>query len=173
MEPSQNQAMALPTGIATFAQLSKVISEMESVDDFFRQSSVRKTGNSTVLPKVSQLFEELVETNKLNLLQQDHRDYLLQSLVWLRENAPQVHMSFSAEPSPQFISKLTVWYRQNVSPFMLIRVGLQPTIGVGCILRTTNKIFDFSLRKRFAGQKQKLIDELAGSTRPEVAEVTA
>jgi hypothetical protein len=41
-------------------------------------------------------------------------------------------------------------------------VGVQPTIAAGCIMRTTNKYFDFSLRQDFEGKRDLLLEELKG-----------
>ena len=62
-------------------------------------------------------------------------------------------MSFSADPSVTFLTKLMTWLRQEIHPQVLLTVGLQPTIGAGCILRTTNRYFDFSLRQDFANKR--------------------
>jgi len=37
---------------------------------------------------------------------------------------------------------------------------LQPTIAAGCIVRTPNKVFDFSLRERFADAEGLLLQAL-------------
>jgi hypothetical protein len=41
-----------------------------------------------------------------------------------------------------------------------LNVGLQPELAAGCTLRTTNKYYDFSFRKRFERSKQKLLEAL-------------
>jgi hypothetical protein len=163
MEPKAQQAnFTLPDSTSTLADVSSLSDELEQLENFLRQASVRQTGTPMTLPKFSPAFDHIVADNNLNMLQAEHRDYLMQTLGWLREHAPQVHMSFSAEPSRQFLTKLTNWGRQNISPILLVRVGMQPTIGVGCMLRTTNKIFDLSLKKRFEEQKSLLVEELIG-----------
>jgi hypothetical protein len=48
-------------------------------------------------------------------------------------------------------------------------VGLQPNLGAGSILRTTNKLFDLSLRQDFARKRDILMHKLAeGLERPAV-----
>jgi F0F1-type ATP synthase delta subunit len=81
-------------------------------------------------------------------------------------------MSFSADPSPQFTQKLAAWLRQEIHPFVLLQVGLQPNIGAGCVVRTTNKYFDFSLRERFKSKRPLLMEKLKSlGTKVEVVQV--
>ena len=71
-----------------------------------------------------------------------------------------IHISFAADPSAAFTDKIVAWFRENIHPFVLIQVGLQPTIAAGCVVRTANHSFDFSLRQHFTKQRQLLIDKL-------------
>jgi F0F1-type ATP synthase delta subunit len=108
------------------------------------------------------------------MLQTEDREYLLKSLGWMRQQAPVLHISFSTDPSAAFMERLTTWLRQNISPFVLVQVGLHPNIGAGCVVRTTNKYFDFSLRQRFLSQRELLMQQLiAGAPKVEVVEPSA
>lgn len=69
-------------------------------------------------------------------------------------------MSFSADPSPLFTQRLISWLRQNIHPDLLLQVGLQPTIGAGTVVRTTNKYFDLSLREFFNQKKAVLLAKM-------------
>jgi F0F1-type ATP synthase delta subunit len=86
------------------------------------------------------------------VLHEDSRQRLTSFLEEVRNHAPTLHMSFSADPSPAFTQRLITWLRSEIHPIVLLQVGLQPNIGAGSVVRTTNKYFDFSLRSRF---KQK------------------
>jgi F0F1-type ATP synthase delta subunit len=39
---------------------------------------------------------------------------------------------------------------------VLVQIGLQPNLGAGCVVRTTNKYFDMSLRTKFFDSRDKL-----------------
>lgn len=164
MALEQRRTLLLPMGLSTQADLSKVIREAEALDNFLRDGAIRSPGSPMQLPKSSKMFENLTTGSSLNMLQPEDREYLLKSLLWLRQNAPVLHMSFSSEPSLTFLEHLTTWLRQNISPFVLVQVGLRPNIGVGCVVRTTNKYFDFSLSRRFVAERDVLTRELAGQT---------
>lgn len=158
----EQKSIRLPVTLATRGDLSQVIRELEQLDDFLRQTAIRQPGSPMQLPKASKIFDELVSGSHLNMLQADDRAYLLSSLGWLREHGPVIHVAFSTDPSPQFLENLSTWLRQNVSPNVLIRVGLHPNIGAGCVVRTTNKYFDLSLRQRFTTQRPLLLEKLRG-----------
>jgi len=69
-------------------------------------------------------------------------------------------MSLSADPSTRFLEKLVTWLRREIHPQVLLTIGLQPTLGAGCVLRTPNRQFDFSLRQDFAKKRDLLIGKL-------------
>lgn len=168
--PEQQRSVVIPLGLSTVVDLGRIIRELESVDDFLRQSAIRQPGSSMQLPKTSKLFEELVASSKLNMLQEDDRAYLRTSLEWMRQKAPVLHVAFASDPTPAFLEKLTGWLRQNISPIVLVKVGLRPNIGVGCVVRTTNKYFDFSLKHRFIEQRPVLMKALIGDAPAPVAD---
>lgn len=156
----QQRSILLPVSLATRTDLSRVIRELETVDNFLQQGAIRQPGSPMQLPKTSKVFEELVNGSKLNMLQAEDRQYLRTSLEWMRDQSPTLHVAFSTDPSPLFIERLITWLRQNISPFVLVRIGLHPNIGAGCVVRSTNKYFDFSLRQRFLAQRGLLLEEL-------------
>lgn len=152
--------IGLPITVASPVDLGRLIREIEALDSNLSQNELRTGAASTVLPKTSELLSQTVELNKLNLLQTADRKLLIQFLSSIRDRAPRLHMSFSADPSVQFSAKLTAWLRENVHPLVLITVGLQPNIGAGTIVRTTNKYFDFSLGKALGKNRTMLMAQL-------------
>lgn len=155
-----NAQIALPVTIATRADVGRLLREVEALDDFMHQTTIRKPGTTLKLPKSSKLFDELVNSNQLNMLHEEDRKKLRAFLMAVRVKAPVLHMSFSADPSPLFLEKLMAYVRREIHPMALLHTGLQPTIGAGCILRTNNKYFDFSLRQRFLAKRPILLEKL-------------
>jgi hypothetical protein len=170
--------VGLPISVASPVDLGRIIRELDAVDNALNQSAIRHE-EVTELPKMSELLNQTVELNKLNLLQDSDRKLLMQFLVSIRDRAPRLHMSFSADPSPQFSEKLTAWLREKVHPLVLVTFGLQPSIGAGCVLRTTNKYFDFSLGASLTKNRDLVMQSLREAiaqplaTEPAVAEVPA
>jgi hypothetical protein len=159
MEPKQ-RTFKLPVSIVTQGDVTKLISELENIDEFFLQTKVRRAGEGMTLPRTSPEMEDVLRQNSLNLLQVDDRERLKFILMTIRNKSPVIHMSFSVSPSQKFLEKIISWMRQNVSEIVVLQVGLQPNIGAGFTIRTTNKFFDFSLRQHLNKSKDILIAEL-------------
>lgn len=156
--------LVLPISIATKVDVGRLLREVSGIDEFLEQASIRQPGSSLALPKTTKVVDDIVSTNKVNLLVDTERKALIDFLTEIREKAPEIHMSFSAEPSASFMQKLTTYLRENIHPHTLVQVGLQPTIGAGFMMRTTNKYYDFSLRTTLKAKHQVLIDNLRGVT---------
>ncbi|HSW36786.1 MAG TPA: hypothetical protein VLG37_00250 [Candidatus Saccharimonadales bacterium] len=153
--------LKLPALMTSPSDVGRVRREIESLDDYLTQASLRKPGtNLAQLPKTSRLLSELAELNGLNLLQAEGRQQLVAFLDSLSKTAPILHFSFATDPSAAFLNKIVIWLRQNIHPLILVRVGLQPNIAAGCGLRTANHYYDFSLRERFTKQRPLLLKAL-------------
>lgn len=162
MAPEQKAAPVLPTAVTGLVDLGRLIRELEAVEDAMQGQHLRteQDEDAIPLPKLSGLLERVAEDNHLDLSQQHQRASLIEFLKLLRREAPRVHMSFSANPSAEFLLKLVDWLRAQIHPHVLVAVGLQPGIGAGCVLRTENRYFDMSLGKRFGGSRELLMKRL-------------
>jgi len=152
------KSVVLPISVITFIDLARVGRELTDLHEFMTQSAIRKPGTPMQLPRLSKLLDDTASVNKLNLLEEKDRIALINALSYVKEHAPKLHISFSAEPNAQFVTKVADYIRKNISPLALVQVGLQPTIAAGCILRTPNKQFDLSLRQHLRNNRQVLGD---------------
>jgi hypothetical protein len=133
--------------------------EVEKINEYFHQEGLRGSKNQP-LPTLGRVLESLATANNLNLIHAEDRETLKHFLTRLKSKAPMVFMSFPSEAGDDFIAKLLDWFRAEVHPHVILNVGLQPELAAGCTLRTTNKYYDFSFRKRFERSKQKLLEAL-------------
>lgn len=164
MAPNQQDGiLGLPISVVDKIDVGRLTREAQSIDTFLNEAAVRQPGVPMKLPRTSRLLDDTVELNKLNMLKADDRTRLISFLKEIYTSAPTLHMSFSADPSPIFTQKLTQWLRQELHPLVLLQIGKQPNMGAGCVVRTTNKYFDFSLRSRFAERHDLLIAKLKGA----------
>ena len=155
----------VPALITSPADVSRLRREIQALDDYLHQQELRTPGQPMAkLPKTSRLLDELVVSNSLNLLDQATRQHLADFLSDVAENAPVVHVSFAVDPSSAFMQKIVLWFRQNVHPSILVRVGLQPSIAAGCVVRTTNRYYDLSLREYFKKHRAELMKALEAPT---------
>ena len=146
----------LPLSVVQRGEVGRLINELAALDESLLQLGLRRSGSPVALPKTSRLLEQTAQLNKLNLLQTADRQRLQSFLTAVREKAPVLHISFSVDPTPVFLEKLITWLRREIHPQVLLSIGLQPNLGAGCALRSTNKYFDFSLRQAF-GRKSNLL----------------
>ncbi len=157
-------ALTLPVAVIGPIDVGRLIRELQAIDETALQAGLRQGEvPAAKLPKTSQLMDQTASANKLDLMKKTDRDRLKRYLEEVKAKAPVLHVSLSADPPPIFLEKLTSWFRREIHPSALLTVGLQPNIGAGCILRTTNKQFDFSLRQDFAGKRDLLLQKIAGS----------
>lgn len=161
-------ALILPNAVISPTDMARLVREIQNLDEFFRQSAIRAGGQPQSAPRYSRLLDDVVLANKMNLLQQSDRELLIAKMNELSATAPVMHISFSADPPGPYIQKIVNWIRLNISGDVLVTVGLQPNIGAGCVVRTTNKSFDFSLRRFFESKHDFFTKKLHEIVSPEL-----
>jgi hypothetical protein len=168
--PAAAPALVLPVLIFGIVEVRRLRRELNSLEDFLGQAAIREPGKQAPLPRVSRLLDAIATDNKLQLLQTGDRQKLAIFLATVEQKAPSIHISFAIDPSSAFTAKLVTWLRSSIHPYTLLEVGLQPTIAAGCVVRTPNKVFDFSLRKKFADSRALLLASLEAATAAPVRE---
>jgi F0F1-type ATP synthase delta subunit len=156
----------LPSLIVGPADVSRVHMELEQLEEYLHQAKLKKV--EAKLPRTSRTLDSLAEINDADLLKEADRQHLVAFIESLQQHAPVLHISFASEPSAAFTTKIVEWLRANISSFVLVQIGLQPSIAAGCVVRTSNKVFDLSLG-RFLRAKRHLLTE---ALRPERTEAS-
>lgn len=166
MAPEQPKGpqLNLPTLVFGVVEVRRLQRELESVHEYFEQDKLRPAGQQGAGLKISRLLDTVAHENNINLQHAAQRDILALFFTQVLTNAPVVHISFAADPSAAFTAKIVTWLRANVHPLALLQLGLQPSIAAGCIVRTPNHVFDFSLRHRFNAQHAVLMQTIKGVT---------
>lgn len=142
----------LPAIVTGPVEIRRLLREIEALEEYMVQANRRAPGQQIPLPKVSRVLDALASNNSMNLFQASDRIKLTEFLKDVQGKAPSIHISFASDPSSAFTVKMVTWLRANIHPYALLRLGLQPTLAAGCMVRTTNKVFDFSLRNRLKEQ---------------------
>jgi len=150
----------LPIAVTTPVDIARLLRELEQLEEFLVQASLRGAGTPVAVPRTSAHLDQLGQLNKLNLVSADDRQRLKLFLDAVKAQAPRLHVSFSADPPEAFIEKLMAWLRREIHGLVLITIGLQPNIGAGCVIRSTNKYFDLSLRQDFEKKRSLLRDAI-------------
>lgn len=157
------ERLKLPITVVSEIDIARLLRELNGLNDFFVSARIRTTGTAMQMPKLSRLMDQLAKDNGINLLEETDRTKLLDGLNQVRTQAPKLHISFAADPSPKAMEQIMTWLRRNIHPQTLVQVGLQPSIAAGCIVRTPNKIFDMSLRSNLKKQEPYLVKLIVGA----------
>lgn len=158
MEP-----LKLPSTVVGASDLVRLRREVAALNDFFVAAKAKPAGSDMPMPQATRSLDLLAKENNLNLLDEKARNHLIEQLDVIHKEAPSFHISFAVEASPKALERILVWLRQNIHPQVLLQVGLQPAIAAGCVLRTTNRIFDMSLRQRLNSQTDYLTELIRGN----------
>jgi hypothetical protein len=153
--------LKLTDDISTPTSINSLVDELETIEEFFMKMKVKSSLNKVNIPNSSPVLEALAKENELNLMNSTDRQKLTLFLQTVRTKAPLIHLSFGSPPDNKFLSALIHWFRNEINPLILISVGLQPNIGAGFKMRTTNKYFDFGLSKHLFASKKVLVDLLS------------
>lgn len=152
-------SLKLPLSIMTKPDLHRLIREVEALDSYIHQNSIRGQ-KSAALPRLTSSLEALLSDNGMDVMDDKVRTELRKVLSLLVTTAPVVHMSFAIEPSSFMTQKIVSWFRSEVHPALMLHTGVQPTIAAGCVLRTSNKFFDFSLRQHLRASQSLLMESI-------------
>lgn len=152
----------LPAGVVSKVDLSRLIREVEWIDNEMTTATVRaKTGvEQAAQPATSATLGEFLSQNGLVLGTGRERSELIAQLHLLKDKIPVIHMTFAVVADQESLQELTAWVRSSIHPQAVISVGLQPALVAGVYLRTPNQVHDLSLRAMLKGSHDVLVKEL-------------
>jgi hypothetical protein len=155
--------LKLPNSLIGQSDINRLLRELDSLDDFFLSAAARAAGTNIQPPRATFILEHLARDNQYNLFEAAHRAELKTRLKQVLDSAPVLHISFAAEPSARITDAILGWLRTNIHPLTLVVIGLQPSIAAGCVLRTSNQMFDMSLRTNLQQQEGYLVKLIQGA----------
>lgn len=154
--------VVLPRSIISKLDLSRVVGELEQIDNDLTTAAVRQKAGveSNFRPVPSDQLSDFLTANNLVIGDGKQRSQLIAYLRQLKDIAPVVHMTFATVADRESLSELADWARRSVHPLALIVVGLQPDLVGGVYVRTPNHVHDLSVRAQLAGHRDILIKEM-------------
>ena len=152
---------ALPMTVVSRVDLSRLVGELEWVDNELTAYTVRaKSGATVSVPTLSAALNDFLVMNGLQLNESRTRSSIIAQLRVLKNKAPVFHMTFAVSADRESLQTIADWLRKEIHPQALIDVGVQPAIVGGVYLRTPNHVHDFSMRTRLAGKHDLLTKSL-------------
>ncbi|MEJ0072672.1 MAG: hypothetical protein WDN27_01100 [Candidatus Saccharibacteria bacterium] len=155
----------LPPALIGRADLARLVREVEAIENDLESQRARSRGNPGTayrMPTMSRSLNDFVETNKIDLNNDQARMQLTEALRTMKDKAPIIHMAFAVDADPEFLQKLVAWLRREIHPQALVSVGLQPALVGGVYMRTPNHVHDFSLRALLSDKRGIIMQELEG-----------
>ena len=155
----------LPPSLIGRMDISRLLREIEKVDYQLEAQAIQHPDQAVTIPSMSRVLAETAGVNELNVADRESRKFLISALRQIKDKAPNVHITFAVDAEPDYVSQIVGWLRQQLHPTALVTVGLQPSIVGGCIVRTPDHIYDFSLRKQFKQQLPSLVEDIRAASR--------
>ena len=157
-----HENFVLPSNVVTKIDVSRLVSEVERVDNAMTAAAVRAKNGSEdqTQPIITDQLSEFLSQNELSLAKGSDRTVIIKQLRLLKAKVPVLHMTFAVTADAESLQKLTDWVRTSVHPQAVIAVSLQPALVAGVYLRTPNHVLDLSVRGALEGRHGLLIDEL-------------
>lgn len=166
LKPSSYQYadFILPPSTVSKVDFSRLVHEVEWIDGELTTKTVRSRAGvrKHVEPVLTEQLVDFLQANKIDLLEASSRErtLLVKELRLLKDKAPVIHMTFASAADGESLQQLSAWARESVHPQALITVGLQPALVAGVHVRTTNRVYDFSLRSKLEESRGVLLKEL-------------
>lgn len=85
-------------------------------------------------------------------------DEVARDLAAMVTQAPVVHITLAAAPGPTLKHELVRWFRDACGSQVLVAFRVTPDIAGGMIVRTTNRIHDFSFRNLLTAEPAKFVE---------------
>lgn len=154
--------LKLPPQLVSRGDVNRILREIVKLDDYLVGADYKGEDQEAIRQTISPLLSELATVNQIDLLDQSKRLALRDVMDRISKQAPIFHISFSSAPSAKSIQQVLNWLRLNIHPQLLLTVGIQPSIAAGCVLRTSNRVFDMGLRQTLTKQQPLLLEMIKG-----------
>jgi len=150
-------ALNLPSQVNTPQLLEAVVFEVDRLRIWIADSEVKHKVGAEPTPEPNrspetQLILQAHFTDKP--MTADGLDALMKDLKALKPVT--VHLTLAALPGEAMKLKLVEWFRTNCRPDVLVSFAADRTIGGGLIVRTPNRIFDYSFRQKLIDGRTKI-----------------
>jgi len=155
------KSLVLPDEVYSPDQLSTAVFELNDYQNALRDQVARarsKTKSNIDAPEPSALLQAILNAIDAKNIDPNGLDDLRSALEEILKKSCTAHLILAAMPSMVIKKKLTNWFRQEISPNMLITFSVRSDIGGGAILRTGSRIYDFSFRNLLIANKSKLAE---------------
>ncbi len=150
----------LPNNVYSPDQVSTVILDLNTYQGELRDSLAREKTKSkkTETPEPTALLEDVLDAAGIDHPTPDLLEALRKVLETMLAKAPVAHITLAALPRLPIKTKFAAWFRQEISPSMLLTFAVRTDIGGGAVVQTGSHVYDFSYRNLLMANKAKLAE---------------
>lgn len=166
-------SIELPASIVGLRDLRTCVKVLERLTSQLVNESIQikagiedKTASPAALPE---MLQELVTLSGMGVNSERQSEALKKQLLELVQHAPRIQLQFASEPDATMKRRLVAWLRSNIHRNLLIDIHVNPGVGGGFIVETTQRRYDFSWRTYLEHQSEHLTQKIREAAQAEAA----
>lgn len=157
MESKTPSAFELPPAVYSPSLVESVAYDIQYYLDWFRQNQIRKKVGAKPKDEPTHAAETALVIEAWLGGKPATLESLQALLEYLRTiDLPEVHIMLAALPNRTQREALVTWFRTNVSPHLLLSFVADRNLGGGLVVRTPNRVFDFTWKAQLIAGRSKL-----------------
>lgn len=153
-------SLSLPDTIYSPDQISATVLELNNYRASLADAAVRaRRGSQNHMPREpGALLVAMAEAAAVDLRNTSALDELRKQLESLLSKAPVAHITLAAIPTHAIKRQLTTWFREHISPDMLLTFTARGDLGGGIVLQAGSHVYDFSFKRRLVADRQRIAE---------------
>lgn len=164
MSAAAAPSLHLPVDLYSSDQLGAVILELHDYIDALRDENARAKagGKKSDEPlHISALLLGVFHGSGLKIGTIEAAEKLQKGLQAIHGKAPVAHLSLAALPARTLKRQLTVWFRSQVHPYMLLTFAMRADICGGIVVQTGSHVWDLSFREPLINNRTRIAELMA------------
>jgi hypothetical protein len=153
------KTFALPAAIYSPQLLESVIYDLQVYVDWIRQNEIRTRVGTHLKDEPNHSDETVLVIEAWQKGEAPTIDSIQALITHLRNlKLPQVHITLAALPNHAQRQTLVEWFRSNATQQLLVSFVADRNMGGGVVIRTPNRVFDYSWRQELVAGRDKLAE---------------
>lgn len=156
---TQPKEFELPAAVYSPQLLEAVTYDIERYLEWYRDAVVRKKVGAKVADEPSHSAETALVIEAWLAGRQPTVELLEELVAQLKGlNLPEIHIMLAAMPNRAQRTALVDWFRNNTTPRLLLSFVADRNLGGGVVVRTPNRVFDFTWKQELLTGRDKLAE---------------
>ena len=158
---SKEREFELPGAVYSPQLLEAVTYDIERYLEWYRDAQVRKTVGAKTADEPTHSAETALVIEAWLAGRPPTLELLEQLVDWLQKvKLPEVHIMLAAMPNRAQRTALVDWFRNNTTPHLLLSFVADRNLGGGVVVRTPNRVFDYTWKQELMAGRDKLAEIL-------------